>query len=78
MEDVIKKVEEIVRENLSNDDIVLSEDTVSDDIAGWDSLNHVQIIGEIQREYGIKFSSREMLSWDNVGQMCETINKKKG
>lgn len=75
-EQVLKEVQSIVRDVLEQDELTLTTDTTTDDVEGWDSLNHVQIIGEIQEQFHIKFSAREMLSWNDVGDLCNDIMKK--
>ena len=74
--ELLKKVECIFRDILDNDEIELSESTVADDIDEWDSLTHIQLVVAIEKEFGIKFTSREILSWNNVGDMIKTIRNK--
>ena len=73
---ILEEVQEIFRDVLDNEEIVLNENTVADDVEGWDSLAHVQLVSEIQKKFGIKFSAKEMISWDTVGDMCKTIQSK--
>ena len=47
-----------------------------DDIEEWDSLSHVQLVAAMEEAFGIEFSSREILSWDNVGDLIDSIQKK--
>lgn len=56
--------------------INLCDSTCSDDVEGWDSLAQIQLVSLIQSTFGIKFTAKEMLSWDNVGQMVDTIQNK--
>ena len=74
--ELLKKVECIFRDILDNDEIELYESTVADDIDEWDSLTHIQLVVAIEKEFGIKFTSREILSWNNVGDMIKTIRNK--
>ncbi len=71
--DILKEINNIVCDILGDEEIVLSFSTTTDDIEGWDSLNHIQIISEIQHKFNIKFSALEMISWDNVGDLCDSI-----
>ena len=65
-------------EVLDNDTIELREETTADDIEEWDSLNHVRLIIAVEKHFNIKFTSSEIRSFNNVGDMCETITAKVG
>lgn len=74
--EIFAKLQDIFCDILDNEDISLSFDSCADDIEGWDSLTHIQLVSEIQKDFNIKFSAKEMISWDNVGDMCNTIQSK--
>lgn len=74
--DIFKKVNEIFCDELDNDDIVLTDETTADDVEEWDSLSHVQLIVAIEKAFGIKFTSNEILSWSNVGQLVDSIENR--
>lgn len=72
---VHKKVEEIFRREFSNVP-KLNEDISSKDIADWDSLRHVMLITEIEKEFGISFDLEDMLSMSTFGEICLNVSKK--
>ncbi len=74
-EEIYSKLESVFREVLDDEDIHLEDATVADDIEGWDSLTHVQLVVGVEKAFGIRFTSREILSWKNVGEMVESILK---
>ena len=74
--EILAKVEEIFREELEVDDLVLTEETTADDVEEWDSLSHVQLVAAMEEAFGIEFKSREILSWENVGDLIDSIEKK--
>lgn len=74
--EILKRVEVIFREELEQEDLVLSDETTADDVDGWDSLSHVQLVAAMEEAFGIEFKSREILSWDNVGDLIDSIEKK--
>ena len=74
--DILKRVEEIFREELEQDELVLTDKTTAEDVEGWDSLSHVQLVAAMEEAFGIEFKSREILSWDNIGDLIDCIEKK--
>lgn len=74
--EIFKKVNEIFCDELDNEDIVLNDHTTADDVEEWDSLSHVQLIVAIEKAFGIKFTSNEILSWSNVGQLVDSIENR--
>lgn len=74
--DILKRVEEIFREELEIEDLELNDETTADDVEEWDSLSHIQLIVSIEKEFNLKFTSREIMSWANVGEMIDCIQKK--
>lgn len=74
--EILAKVEEIFREELELDDLVLTDDTTADDVEEWDSLSHVQLVAAMEEAFGIEFKSREILSWENIGDLIDSIEKK--
>ena len=74
--EILKRVEEIFREELEQEELILTEETTAEDVEGWDSLSHVQLVAAMEEAFGIEFKSREILSWDNVCDLIDCIEKK--
>ena len=74
--DILARVQEVFREELELDELVLNDETTADDVEEWDSLSHVQLVVALEKAFDIKFTSREILSWDNVGDLVDCISKK--
>lgn len=74
--EIMAEVQEIFRDVLDNEDIVLAPETMADDIEEWDSLTHIQLIVAIEKHFKVKFTSKEILSWKNVGEMIDCIGTK--
>ena len=70
---ILAEVQEIFRDTLDNEDIILIDATTANDIEEWDSLTHIQLIVAVEKHFKIKFTSMEILSGQNVGQMIESI-----
>lgn len=74
--EVFEKLTVIFRDVMDNDEIVLDENTTAEDIEEWDSLTHVQLIEKIEAVFGVRFSAREMTSWDELGELVDSIISK--
>lgn len=74
--EILSKLQDIIRETVDNEDVVITEATTASDVDGWDSLAHVMIIGEIRNEFGVKLTSTEVGTLQNVGAMLDAISAK--
>lgn len=74
--EIFEKLTVIFRDVMDNDEIVLEENTTAEDIEEWDSLAHVQLIEKIEEVFGVKFSAKEMNSWEDVGEFVDSIESK--
>jgi acyl carrier protein len=75
---ILKEVNEVFVRVFANPSIVVGNSTTAKDIAEWDSLNHTILIGEVERHFKIKFSLKEVMRFQNVGDMCVVIRTKLG
>jgi acyl carrier protein len=73
---ILSEVQNIMRNILDEPEINLTEGTTASDVEGWDSLTHIHIVVAIEKHFKIKFTSSEILSWKNVGEMLDNIMKK--
>lgn len=71
--EILEKVQDIFVDILDNDEIVLTNETTADNIEEWDSLTNIQLVVAIEKAFGIKFKSSEIMSWSNVGEMINSI-----
>lgn len=71
--EIFEKLNEIFRDVLDNDEIELTDASKADDIEEWTSLTHIQLIVEIEKAFGIRFNSEEILEWNNVGDMVNSM-----
>lgn len=46
------------------------------DVQGWDSFKQIEIIMATEEKYGIKFTTRELDSLQNVGDLVRVVTAK--
>ncbi|MDP2966599.1 MAG: acyl carrier protein [Pelolinea sp.] len=66
----------VFREVFGDDSITLNPQTTANDIDGWDSLSHINLIIALEIAFGIEFTQEEIRSFKNVGDMQVCIEKK--
>ncbi len=75
-EALLLQVQDIFRDVLDDEEIILESTSTADDVEGWDSLTHIQLIVAIEKHFKIKFTSKEILSWKNVGELITCLATK--
>jgi len=73
---VTKKLNAILCEVFDDDDIKTAPEMTANDVDGWDSLSHVNLIVAIEGRFNIRFSPRELLSFKNFGDTLKCIETK--
>ena len=74
-EEIYKNLNEVFSD-IFDDDIKVSDETVSSDIEGWDSLEHINLMMAIEKKFNIKFTMGEINKFKNVGEMVNAISQK--
>jgi acyl carrier protein len=76
--DLTKRLTDVFHRTFDDDRLTLSRTMVAADVEDWDSLTHINLIVEIEREFGIKFTTREIAGLTNVGELMDLISRKAG
>lgn len=75
-EQIYEKLEEIFMDVFGLDEVELYEDTTADDIDEWDSLEHINLIEAVEKEFGIRFKMGEVSTMKDVGEMVRIIEER--
>ena len=73
---VTEELTEVFREVFDDDSIQLTPELTADDVEGWDSLSHVNLIIAVEMKFGVEFTQKEIRSFANVGEMIACIEGK--
>ena len=75
-QEIIEKLTPIFREVFNDSTLELRDEMTASDVANWDSLTHMLMITEIEKQFGIKFKLKDLNKMKHVGNLIEVINSK--
>lgn len=76
-QEIYAALTEVFRDVFDDDDITLSAATTAEDIPGWDSQAHVNLVVAAETRFGIRFRTAELESLHNVGDFVQLISTKR-
>lgn len=71
--EVMEALTPIFREVFDDDSIELNDDMTAADVDGWDSVEHFNLISEIESTFNMRFKMKEVSGMKNVGELAEIV-----
>lgn len=75
-QEIHTKLTGIFRELFNAPALEISEATTARDVAGWDSVSHIDLICMVEDGFGINLTTREVANLANVGDLIASIRQK--
>jgi len=72
-EEVYVRLNNVFREVFDDEELEVNDGTTSDDIEDWDSLEHINLVAAIEKEFDVKFTMAQIMGFENVGEMVDCI-----
>jgi acyl carrier protein len=72
-EDVYERLNMVFREVFDDETIELTDDTTADDVDGWDSFEHINLVVAVEEEFSFKIPMGKVVTMQNVGEMVDII-----
>ncbi len=80
MQEIRQQVQDVFREVFEDPALLLDDRMTAEDVDGWDSLAHINLIVAIEKRRGVRFATAEIsrLKDDgaNVGSLVELVARK--
>jgi acyl carrier protein len=81
MNQIQSELQEIFR-RVFDDDLAITETTSAEDVDGWDSIAHINLIIAIEKHFSVKFTANEIATLgrrgQNVGAIVRMLEAKTG
>ena len=78
MPDVTDRLTEVFRTTFGDETLMLDPAMTADDVAGWDSVSHIQLVFAVEDEFGIRLSMKDLEGLVDVGSLLATIERRLG
>ncbi len=72
-EEIYERLNKVFQDVFDDEDITVNENTTSDDIEDWDSLEHINLVAAVEQEFNVKFTMGQVVGMKNVGEMVDII-----
>jgi acyl carrier protein len=80
MDEIRQQVQEVFREVFDDPGLLLNDWMTAEDVEGWDSLAHINLIVAIEKRLGVRFATAEISrlkdDGSNVGNLMELVTRK--
>ncbi len=75
-QEIIDRLNKLFRQVFEDSSIQVTPEMTANDVERWDSLSHLTMIAAVEKEFGIKFKLKELVSMKNVGDLITAILSK--
>ena len=75
-QEIYERLNEVFQDVFDDEDICVNDATTANDIEDWDSLEHINLVVAVEKEFGIKFNMGEINNFKNVGEMVDIISQR--
>lgn len=76
MNEITEKVTAIFRTVFNQANLEITPATTANDVEGWDSLSHLNMISAVEKEFGVKFKLKDLVKLKNVGDLLTVVQTK--
>jgi acyl carrier protein len=73
---MLNELQSVFRDVFEDQSLIITPETTANNIKMWDSLSHMVLMTSIEEKFNIKFSFNEVMGFDKVGDLIDTIEKK--
>jgi len=72
-EELYVRLNQVFRDVFDDGGISVNDYTTADDVEGWDSLEHINLMAAVQDEFGCKIPMNKIVTMKNVGELADVI-----
>ena len=71
--EVIEKLTPIAQQIFEQENLVLTDDMSAENMSAWTSLSFMQLLTEIENQFGFKFKMMELFGLKTMGNIIDAV-----
>lgn len=76
MSSTMGRINEVFQEVFGDDELKVDRTTTAADVEGWDSLMHVTLMVNVEKAFGVKFTTSEVGELKDVGELADLVDQR--
>lgn len=73
MDSVMERIDKVFKIVFPGKELTVDEGTTPDEVEGWDSLQHINLLSLLEDEFGIQFDVEQIVSMETVGDIARAV-----
>ncbi|MEI7811113.1 MAG: acyl carrier protein [Ignavibacteria bacterium] len=73
---ISERLKKTILETLEIDNFDIQPESTADQVPGWDSLSHINVILAIEKEFNVRFKGVEVMKLKNIGDLQNLVDLK--
>ena len=74
--EIHEQLVDVFRQVFDDETLILTDETTADDIEGWDSVAHINLMFSIEQAFGVQFNGNELAEMKNIGELKQFLVSK--
>jgi acyl carrier protein len=74
--DQFESLQELFRTVFGDRSLNITPDMTANDVDGWDSLSHTNLITAVELKFKVRFTAKELLTLNNIGDLQRLLAAK--
>jgi acyl carrier protein len=74
--DILAELTLVFQQVFDDPSLIITPETTANDVPGWDSFSHINLLITVEHHFKIKFTDKEIATFKNVGELMTAIGNK--
>jgi acyl carrier protein len=74
--EIHSKLTHLIREFFDLPHLVVDTSTTADQVEGWDSIAHIELIVAVEKAFAVRFTTKEVKSLSTVGDLIDLLERR--